>query len=247
MLKRILIVMICMTAIQTLRAQTADTARLYAEMRKLQEAYTANGLRYDFRYTYAGAHQPGRILDSLTGSVEMSAAGTKMEMRHMEFVTNPRYAIVLFKEDKVMYLYKPNSIPQHDPLFQIRMLMESSLVSKVDIMTEQQSRRIQIRFDSLSMVKSIDMHIASGKGLLSSVRYVLQTELMKAGRSLTAAEQQKYGPLAQVNMYFLSYGLLPAGSNESVHESAYFTIDNGEYKTTPAYNEYQIYKGSPNL
>lgn len=247
MLKKILITLICMSAMQPLLAQQVDTARLYTEMRKLQEAYTANGLRYDFRYTYAGAHQPARILDSLSGSVEMSAAGTKMVMQHMEFVTNPRYAIVLFKEDKVMYLYKPNSVPANDPLYQIRTLMESGLVAKVDVQQEQRNRRIQIRFDSTAMVRTIDMNISSGNGLLSTVRYILQTEMMKAGRPLSVAEQQKFGPLAQVSMYFLGYDILPSGSSASVNENTYFTIANGEYKTTPAYREYEIYKGSPNL
>lgn len=247
MLRNILILLLGIAFINPLHAQQADTAKLYSEMQKLQEAYTANGLRYDFRYTYAGAHEPGRILDSLSGSMEMSAAGMKMVMRNMEFITNPRFAIVLFKEDKVMYLYKPNSVPVTDPLHQVRTLMESGLVNQVDVVKENRNRRIHIGFDSLSTVRTIDMNITPGSGLLSSVKYILQTEMMKAGRPLTNAEQQKFGPLALVSMYFLAYGSLPGGSYAPLQEQTYFTIVNGEYKATAAYSEYQIYKGSPNL
>ncbi|WP_341840865.1 hypothetical protein [Chitinophaga caseinilytica] len=246
MLKKILIILVCSVASASLHAQRADTAKLFSEMRKLHAAYSASGLRYDFRYTYAAAGRPEQVLDSLSGSVEMSAAGLRMVMANMEFVSNPRYAIVLFKEDKVMYLYKPNGLPPADPLSQVRALMETGLVKKVDISQEERNRRISIAFDSLAGVKSIDLNIQPANGLLSSARYLLQTEMMKSGRPLTEAERQQFGPLALVSMYFLRYVTLPA-DRAPFHESAYFVFSNGEYLPTAAYSDYQIYKGSPNL
>ncbi|MGE7777030.1 hypothetical protein ACQKLP_20085 [Chitinophaga sp. NPDC101104] len=246
MLKKILIILVCSVTAVSLRAQQADTARLFGEMRQLHAAYSASGLRYDFRYTYAGAGRPERILDSLSGSVEMSAAGIRMVMANMEFVSNPRYAIVLFKDDKVMYLYKPNGIPPNDPLAQVRALMGTELVAKVDVRQEERNRKISILFDSLASVKSIDLNIQPSNGLLTSAKYLMNTELMKSGRPLTDAERQQFGPLALVCMYFLRYEVLPADKSP-VHESAYFTISNGTYQTTPAFSDYQIYKGSPNL
>lgn len=246
MLKKTFITLICTMAVWTARAQQPDTARLYREINKLYEAYASGSLQYDFRYTYAGAHRPERILDSLSGSMETSATGTRMIVGNIEFITNPRYAIVLFREDKLMYLYKPNSVSSPDPLYQMRKLMETGLVSNVDMSKVDRNQRLSIVFDSTAGVKRIDMNIHASSGLLSSIRYLMRSEMIQDGRPLTDKELQKFGPLAMVNMYFMRYATLPA-DRAHVHESAYFTIENGDYKVTPAYNDYQIYKGSPNL
>jgi hypothetical protein len=167
-------------------------------------------------------------------------------MGNMEFITNPRYAIVIFKEDKLMYLYKPGNAAAQDPLSHVRQILESGLVTGVEISKSDRNRRLGILFDSTASLKSIELNILPANGLLSSVRYLVRSEMIEQGRPLTEKEQQTYGPLAMVDMYFLRYGMLPA-AGVPVHESAYFTIEEGEFTTTPAFRNYEIFKGSPNL
>lgn len=246
MLKNLLLTILCNCCLLPLKAQQADTTRLFSEMRKIHAAYHANGLQYQVNYTYSPADRPSVVLDSIRSQVEVSAGGSRIRMQNMEFITNERYAIVLFSDDKVMYLYKPSSATSSDPMEQLRGLVASSGLKQIEFSESGKMRQINIRFDSTSGVKGIEMQISQESGLITAVRYLVKTELMTGGGALSEEERKEYGDLALVTMQMRQYAPL-AANRQQVHEDAYFTKEEDEYIPTEVYKEYQIFKGSVNL
>lgn len=234
---------------QQAKAQAAnDTAALFAEMRQLQEAY-GRSLSFDIKYTYASERQPGAILDSALGRIELSGKNYHFRLDSVETLSNKDYSVTLFKKDKVMYLAKPSSLgTSPDPVQQMRTILKNGAYKSCRVTQQGSVKTVHIDFGADAVYRQMEMSIDKKTGYVTSMRYVLKTTaLVGAGAERSAEEViAGYGEYAIVQSTFDHYKLLPADYT-GFDESRFFYKEGTEYKTTSDYNDYKIFRGSPNL
>jgi hypothetical protein len=230
-----------------LARQASDSALLIAEMKKMQLAYQAHPVSFDIRYTYAGERQPDVIIDSLQGSVELAGSSSYYRLDNMETLSNSRYQVVLFKEDKVMYLTRPSVLTPADPLQQMQALLQKSGIKHCSIHINDGIKTLTVDFEEGMPCRQLVIHVDARSGYVSDMQYVVKTALMmESPGSITAAAVAEYGEYALVSTVFEHYRELPA-TGDRFNDHRFFYKAGEELKTTPAYAEYKIFQGSPNL
>lgn len=223
--------------------------QVMTEMKKMQSFYKAHPLSFDVKYTYAGEDAPEKILDSLSGRLEMSGDSYRCLLDSTETITNSRYSIMLFKEDKVMYLSKPASAatPGSDPLQLIQLAMERTGAKSCDVSRSGRNKVISIDFKEGGPYRQMEMTIDTLSGYLQSMRYVLKTALlMDASADADAAAQQGYDEYAVVLATFSDYHIMPADPSR-FNEHTFFYKEGNEFIATQAYKDYKLFVGTPNL
>ncbi|WP_143708723.1 hypothetical protein, partial [[Flexibacter] sp. ATCC 35208] len=83
---------------------TAAIAKVMQLVRQVQDRIITVPTSYYILYTYANEHTPAILLDSMRGTVEIDGTNYHSILDSTETIHNSKYNIVLFKEDKVMYL-----------------------------------------------------------------------------------------------------------------------------------------------
>lgn len=224
-----------------------DTARLLALLTKVQDVYRNAPMSFNVMYTVAGESQPALPLDSIRGEVAVNGAYSYYRLPGMETITNPRYNIILFKEDKLMYLTKPARQAVQDPMLPVRALLKSGKLQEIGIRDEGKYQLLSIIFDAESACRSMLLEIEKTTGYVQNIRYELKTELLPGLFSSEADEDRTaYGKFVIVRMMFNSYKKLDADLGR-FDEKNFFYLDGTEFKTASAYNDYTIFKGTPNL
>lgn len=231
------------------KAQTAnDTAMLFAEMKQMNETYSRS-LSFGIRITYASEKQPGIVLDSAQGGIEYAGDVYHYWLDSVETFVNKKYSVTLFKKDKIMYLAKPSAMGQtFDPAQQMRAVLQKTGYKSCSIIQKGGVKTLHIDFGPDGAYRQVDMNIDKKTGYVMSMRYVVNTAMLKgqgaaANLGQTGAEQGEY---AIVQTTFDHYRLLPA-NYAGFDESSFFHKEGQEFKTIAAYNDYKIFTGSPNL
>jgi hypothetical protein len=230
------------------KAQAAhDTAMLFAEMKQLQDVYSRS-LSFDIRFTYASERQPGSVIDSALGRIELSGSNYHYWLDSVETMVNKNYSLTLFKKDKVMYLARPSTIRSPvDPVQQMRTVLERSGYKSCTVTQQGALKTLRIEF-STGAYRQMEMTVDRKSGYVTCMRYVVKTSmLMEEGTPASPEEvNTQYGEYAIVQTTFDHYQLLPADYT-GFDESSFFYKEGGEYKTALSYNDYKIFTGSPNL
>ncbi len=226
-----------------------DTTTLFAEMTQLQSVYKAHALAFDVHYTYASELHPDAVLDSLHGRLEMSGNYYHYWLDSMETMVNANYSVTLFRNDKLMYLAKPSAaMAGVDPLMQLRVVLQRSGISSCAVTQQGALKVLRIDFGPQSSYKGMEMGIEKKTGYVTYMRYIMKTAMLMGagGEAQVAKANAEYGEYAIVQTTFDHYKQLPA-NNAVFDENAFFYKEGDAFKTTPAYSEYRIFKGSPNL
>lgn len=232
---------------QSAAQATGDTARLFAEMDRLHRTMRAVPVSFNIRYTYTSERNSSVILDSLSGQIELSGASSRYRMDRTETISNERYNIILFRDDKLIYLTSPHQNQVSDPLLQLRMMMSGSAISHCIVKEEKELLTISLRFKEGTGYREMNMHVDRKSGYIKDATYVLKTELMmgaeqQAGQDIIS----EYGEYAVIRVVFSEYRHL-TGSTAWSDERNYFTREGDVFKPAPAYADYTIFNGSPNL
>jgi hypothetical protein len=227
-----------------LAAQTMDTTRLLKEMSNLRTKYQTHAVSFDISYSYAAELHPDVILDSLTGNMELNGSNYHYLLDNTETIANDRYSIILYGEDKIMYLSKSSSLNTGDPTQQLRSMMEKAGIQKCVITEKGNRKSILISFLPGGSYREMEMIIDKASGYLTETRYVVKTTLLMESQGTTP--DPEYGEYAIVRTVLYNYKE-PVNDISRFDEHAFFYKEGNEFKTTPAYKEYKIFVGSPNL
>ena len=91
------------------QSQSKDDSVVNVINRLFENFQTARDMSFDVNYSYSNESTPTVILDSLSGKFEMHGAKYHFFLDSTETIRNEHYTIVLFHEDKIMYLTKGTS------------------------------------------------------------------------------------------------------------------------------------------
>jgi hypothetical protein len=161
-------------------------------------------------------------------------------MDNTEIISNSHYNIVLFKEDKLMYLAKPTTINAVDPVQQIRRLILSSAIKNCSV----KGGIITISFGAGENISELQIVLNEKTGYLSYMQYVIKTAMLLEQHD--GPVDAEYGEYAVVRSTLNNYVALKE-DNSRFDEVNFFYKEGNEFKTTAAYSDYKIFIGSPNL
>jgi hypothetical protein len=239
-MKRIFSITACLLfAGQSLMAQM-DTTRMFAVFNSMQAKYQSAPVSFNLNYTYTSVNNPDKVLDEVKGGIELSNGNYHYEMDNTEVFSNSRYNIILFKEDKLMYLAKATTLSAVDPVQQLRTMIGTSVIQSCSV----KGGIITLTFAPGGNYKELQMVMNEKTGYLSSMRYVVKTTMLMDQPGATVDPQ--YGEYAIVKSSLDNYKTLTADSSR-FNESNFFYKEGKEFKTTADYSDYKIFIGSPNL
>lgn len=224
----------------------SDTTKLFAAMKELQDIYTRKPVSFDMYYTYTSEKQPGTLLDSLSGHMDIYAGKYHYAIAGTEMIANERFVITLFKEDKIMYLSKPSQTQAVDPMQQIRQAIAAMGVSNFSFKEDGESKGIRINFNAGGPYKEMQMKLDKKMGYLTEMQYVVKTELLMSSPDDQAQVAAEYGEFAVVSCVYTGYKAF-APSADMFDEHKYFAYENKEFSALGAYSDYTVHVGSVDL
>jgi len=248
----ILILLNCISlagAMKGLAQPNPEIDKVIAVMKELQTAYARKPVAFDIKYTYSNERSPEVILDSLHGKMEISGTDSRCLLANTETIHNSRYTILLFREDKIMYLAKGDSAGHGmtDPLQLVKTVLEKAGIASCEIADSSRFKMVRMRFRLGAPFRQMEMAVDTTTGHLSRMRYVVKTALLTGN---TAGDEtlkaQGYDEYAIVQAFFDHYrGISPDPAR--FNEQAFFYREGNDFKVTQAYQDYKIFIGSPNL
>jgi hypothetical protein len=222
-----------------------DAEKVMQVMKEVQAFYSARPQSFNIYYTYSNEHTPGKILDSLNGKMELSRESYRYVIGNTETIHNKRYTVVLFKEDMLMYVAASDSSQkQVNPLLPMKESLERTGVSRCEITHKDSKKLIQISFKEGAPYKHMELTLDTLSEHLLSMRYIVKTALLMDAQD--TAPGSEYDEYAIVQAVLNNYKQLPADENR-FDEKQFFSREGDKLKVTPAYKEYKIFIGSPNL
>jgi len=210
---------------------------------------SAGMLGYDVTYRYTSEADPFKSFDSLQGRIEMDSARYWCRLDNTESMSNDKYTVVLFREDKLMYLSKASLLNRsNDPLQMLQRLGSVGGKVSYEETTTGHFKTIIIRFEQVAVCKRIEYTVDTKTGYLSKMVYVIPTEQLvdETARQTFDATKEGYGQYARVEAVFSNYSKLPSGDSK-FDERLFFSKQGNEFVPASSFNDYKIFVASPNL
>lgn len=244
-MRYLLFLIIGITAALSVQAQdTAAIARAINIFRRVQAKSQQQAVSFEMLYTYSNESTPGTLLDSMRGTIEISGENYRSSMDHTETIRNSKYNIVLFKEDKLMYLAANNHAgTPGDPLETLHTLLQGGI--NCTFSTERMNTIINVSFPAGTNCKHLSITIDTVSQRLIAMQYILKTSLLM-DEEMKNDVPEGYEEYALVKASFYHYKDLPVNSSR-FDEKAFFYKDGNAFKVTPAYEDYNIFVGTPDL
>lgn len=241
-------VLICSCCIVNAQQPANDIQPVMDAIKELKTVYDgSSNLSFNISYTYANENTPDQILDSISALIQISNNRYHMVIGPTETIANNRYAIMLFSEDKIMYITKPAStMPDIDPMSKI----DSSLLAmkglQCSVTEKKQEKIIKIDFSGGSQYKSIQLFMDSRTGFLAKAQFIVKAETISDNQFENLKNTNTGNGYAVIEANYFGYKSTVV--NDSVfNETKYFIRDDKNFRTTMEFKDYKIFIGSPNL
>ena len=226
-------------------AQGNTKQEALAKLRQLASRYEkADRLGFNVKYKYALEQQPLAYIDSMDGEFRMNGGVYSYTLDSTEAIVNADYSIMLFKEDKIMYLTKPSGAAEaQSPLMlpDTLWLNDTGVECKLD--TTGRDMKISIVFKNNPAFKKIEYYINKKTGMVARVLSYVQSSQLYDPSVRQVVDASVY---AVMEMKFSNYRE-KSFDDGVLNMSKYFTKQGKEFATASAYESYKIFLGSPNL
>jgi hypothetical protein len=227
-------------------SQESDREKVITELKTISDRYQGKrSLSFDISYRYANEQQPGVFLDSISGSFKINGKNYWYVLDNTEAIGDSQYLIMLFKEDRIMYLTKPSSFTlMQNPLS----LIDSYLVARADIRytisSQKKEKKISLDFGDNGKYRKIEYTIDLASGFMTKMTCVVRaSEMYDATVKPQVEDASVY---VQVEAVFKNYK--ENGFAEGFFNTAkYFKKNGEEYIALPPYETYKVFLGTNTL
>ncbi|HJT73706.1 MAG TPA: hypothetical protein VJ720_06800 [Chitinophaga sp.] len=246
-MKRLLIlIIIVLKGILPVTAQEGNgMERAALLLKKAEQSYRSKPLAFTVKFTYSNEHTPGNILDSLSGSVEMDGSRYWYLLDSTETISNGKYNIILFREDRQMLIspVKADSMAGQNPVAYSSALLQKAGATGCQVSAEGRQKVLQVSFSEASEFKTVSIYIDTVVNRITAMRYVVKTtSLMDPGGE--PEQLEGYEEYAIVKALYYDYREIKPGS-ERFNERRFFIKEGEEYTPAADYKEYRILFTTP--
>lgn len=224
--------------------QQRDTSGLAAEMAVMYKLYTDQQYALDIRYTFAASSEPDRVLDSVTGRLEVADKRFRYELGNTASVGNGRYNIILQSAMKKMHVSKSKAGDQ--PMKMIQAGFPSAAVKSWSVSQKGYQRVFHADFLTGFPFVSLDVTKDMSTGYLTTLRYLIPAEqLIRFGIDKDEAKED-FGEYAIVLVTYTQDKTYKPDMTV-FDEQSYFRKTETTLVPTPTFSGYQIFKATPDL
>ena len=230
----------------TVRGQEGGKEACMQAMKTMVQRYQASSyLSFNVTYRYATEQQPSQWLDSLKGSYRLNGKDYWYSLDSTEVASYKGTCVLLFKEDKLMYLVPPRPNRQGiDFIASMDSLLSHLGGAVLSLSDDQQDKKILLSFGEGRPIRSIEYSIDKSSGYITRI-----IQAVKSDQLYDASVRGKIEggvPYAIVEMDFSNYRT--GGFDDRQLDTAqYFKKDGSQYVSVAPYDEYKIFLGAPNL
>jgi len=243
-MKHTIVIMLLLLTVTASNAQTTSTSEAKQLLQRLADKYrNAVHLSFDIAYYYAANKMPVTYLDSLQGHFKMNGNHYWFEVAGTESLYSDQYAVVLYKEDKLMYLTKP-AANITNPVASLDDFLKADTLFTCSVTHEQDFDRLAIDFKGKSAYKRTEYYIDTHTGFITRMVSLVRSELLYDPSATPAIDQANAYSI--VEMQFSHY-LENSFDDKALDSAQYFKKEGKEYVTVAPYDTYKIFIGSPNL
>jgi len=223
-------------------AQTAQRDSVMQKLKDMAVAYrNANHLSFDATYLYANEDKPAVYLDSLKGSFKVHGNRYAYILDNTEFLGNDSLNLVVFNEDKIIYVNGPSIAQSANPLAMIDSVMMINQYSNVTLTSSGNIQKITIDFSPGFMFKKAEYIIDPVSGLITRMKAIIHSvEMYDPAVKPMFNKTAEYGIL---EVRFSNYKT-NAFTDAAFSETRYILKSGHQYKGAAAYSNYQILNGS---
>lgn len=230
------------------RATEEKPAGLEAFVAKMQQAYSnPSYLSFRVKYSYANEGQPGKYLDSLSGSIAMDKGRFRFSIDGTETLMTDKYTIRVVDEDKMIYLAAARHKAIPDPVAMVDSALTHMTGAQTGLVTSGNSETLTIRFPAGQSYTWMKMTMDSRSGRLFRVEYGLHTTGIVSPEMMEGpGHTGPYQPEGRVDIVFSQYeeGRIDDGVFD---ESKFITHESGRFLPVGRYKDYQVFLASSNL
>ncbi|HYC27484.1 MAG TPA: hypothetical protein VEB42_01695 [Chitinophagaceae bacterium] len=243
-ISRTLLLAVCWGMACVCYAQTARQQAI-SELNKLTARYrSSDHLSFNIDYRYALENKPAVFLDSLKGSFKMHGLSYWYAIDSTEAVVGKDYTVMLFKEDRIMYLVKPSSaMPDKNPLSMPDSTWLASDEVKCSIDVLEHEKKITLEFNPGKGCKRIEYYISKRTGMVNRILSYVPAAGLFDPEVRPTVQPSDYGI---VEMKFSNYKE-KSFDGSILNMATYFRKEGNEFVTSSPYEPYKIFLGNPNL
>lgn len=245
-MKRYMLLLVVLLAGALTPVQAQDVAgmkEIVTALSSIREKGKAAPYGFDLKYTYTNESKPAEILDSLIGKIEIAGNNYYLKMDSTEMIQNEQHKFILFKKEKLILLSAAKQDSTEDPLLNMQSMLARSGTFSYKSTRKGPVKIIELSFAPGSPCRQMKMTLDTVSQQLLSVDYLVKSSILM---QQDAQVPEGYDEYASVRAIFYNYHSLTAGVNR-FDEDLYFYKEEGEYKPTAAYSNFQIILATPNL
>jgi hypothetical protein len=245
-MKLLLFVAFCCSGITGLSQDMPAKQRAIAIFREVAGHYKSNKeLHFTMNYRYAAEEQPTVWLDSLKGNFAVHGERYRYSLDSTEFVGGGDLSVILFKQDRVMYLAKPGAVARNvNPMA----LLDSFLLrnDSVDCAVNETKdwQTITLSFHPSRPTKRIEYVVDRQTGYITKIINVVSARELYA-----PAMQDKVlndATYAIVETDLSDYREMNVSAKDW-DLGRLFKKEGDEYIPQPPYQSFKVFLGSPGL
>ncbi len=231
------------------------TSALIKVIQDIQAAYSKPAfLSFDIQYKYAPEESPGSYQDSLRGQVKLSGARSWYSLDSTESINTGDYQIMVFKEDRILYLTKPGSATGRAGMGANGTGTE--WIRQLDSMLKS-NKEIEWRLDETKAQQVIIMEMKHPQSLKRAEYYInRQTGFLDKIINIVRADQL-YDPSVRQSIDAEgSYAIMETSfsnyrqnsfDSDLFNSGRYFKKQGDQYICVGAYETYKVFLGSSGL
>jgi hypothetical protein len=230
----------------TCYGQVSEKQKVIGELKSVSEHYrNKKYLSFDIRYKYANEQQPAVYLDTLSGSFKISGNQYWYSLANTEAIGNNEYMILLFKEDKIMYLTKPSSFSLgQNPIALIDSFLSNNDNINYTISNINKQKQIVLDFGEGLKYKRIEYDIEAASGLISKMICIVRASELYDPSVKSLVDSDNTYAIIEAN--FTNYKEI--GFNSDLFDIAkYFKKQGEEFIALPPYETYKVFLGTTQL
>lgn len=232
--------------IQPLKGFTQDdtTGKALQALHRMVSAYRqAHHLHFDILYRYAAESNPGEYLDSLVGQYKIHGNRYWSQLSNSETVSDGRLMLTVFTEDSLIYLAAaPSTL---NVMTMLDTLLPKQMNAQYHYAVSGTEELVTLSFAGGSAYKEVTWHIDRKTGYLNKMVSVVSADQLydPAVRSLVTGTANAY---VVVETLYNNYR--ENAFDEQVFDTGRYVRKEGqEYVPVGAYENYQVFVGSPGL
>jgi hypothetical protein len=232
--------------LSVLQAQPPEKQRAIEVLRSLSDRYRGyKNLHFTISYRYSSEDRPGVYLDSLKGDFKMSGSSYRYIVDSTEFIGNRDWTVVLYKQDRVMFLSRTSPAMQAgNPVA----LLDSILLKNDSVhcqLTEtKELQQIRITFRAGLPTRAIEYTIDRKSGFVTRVINIVQSRQLYDPSVQHLVEDNSGYAVVETN--FMNYREGDFDERElDLHR--YFKKEGKSLVTVAPYDSYKIFLSTPDL